>query len=165
MDWSQVSSPWCSWSSAWLLGSCRCRWQQTCCCQGYQIVVAICCGRSPISCIMACLPSPRYWILEMRGKKLYFSIQMCNCIWFKWLNGPWMTGLPFAWSHLIGNIGSAKRPTRGLVLEWHLPKQLPKITTRPEWQSILLLNLPSSLNPKHGFNDSMFPSWLHKAIW
>jgi hypothetical protein len=58
-----------------------------------------------------------------------------------------MTGLPFACSHPIGDIESAKRPTRGLGLEWHLQKQLPKIATRPEWQGILILPHPSSWNP------------------
>jgi hypothetical protein len=57
-----------------------------------------------------------------------------------------MTGLPFACSHPIGDIKSAKRPTRGLGLEWHLQKQLPKITTRPGWQGILILPHPSSWN-------------------
>jgi hypothetical protein len=58
-----------------------------------------------------------------------------------------MTGLPFVCSHSIGDIESAKRPTRGLGLEWHLQKQLPKITTRPGWQGILILHHPSSRNP------------------
>jgi hypothetical protein len=58
-----------------------------------------------------------------------------------------MTGLPFACSHLIGDIESAKRPTRESGLEWHLQKQLLKITTRPRWQGILNLPHPSSRNP------------------
>jgi hypothetical protein len=58
-----------------------------------------------------------------------------------------MMGLPFACSHPIGDIKSAKRPTRGLGLEWHVQKQLPKITTRPEWQGILIPPHPLSWNP------------------
>jgi hypothetical protein len=59
-----------------------------------------------------------------------------------------MTGLPFACSHSIGDIESAKRATRGLGLEWHLQKQLLKITTRPGWQGVLILPHPSSRNPR-----------------
>jgi hypothetical protein len=58
-----------------------------------------------------------------------------------------MTGLPFACSHPIGDIESTNRPTKGLGLERHLQKQLPKIITRPEWQGILSLPHPSSWNP------------------
>jgi hypothetical protein len=59
-----------------------------------------------------------------------------------------MTGLPFACSHSIGDIESVKRATRGLGLEWHLQKQLLKITTRPGWQGVLILPHPSSRNPR-----------------
>jgi hypothetical protein len=58
-----------------------------------------------------------------------------------------MTGILSVLTHPIGNIESAKRPTKGLGLKRHLQKQLPKIATRPEWQGILILLLPWSLNP------------------
>jgi hypothetical protein len=80
-------------SFAWPLVSCRRRWQQIGCYHGYQIVAATCCGRSPTSCKMACLPFLSDSIPETREKLKYSSVSSCAIIYgFERLSRPMMTG-------------------------------------------------------------------------
>jgi hypothetical protein len=145
--------PWvmpCSWSFAWLLVSCRHRLTGG----SKQVVATVTRLLQPLVVGSLRQVARRHvchlhQTQSLNGEEKKTSLlSKCTPVYdFIWQNTQRMTGLPFAWSHPIGDIESAKRPTRGLGLEWHLQKKLPKITTRPEWQGILILPHPLSWNP------------------
>ena len=82
-----------SWSFAWPLVSCRCKWQQIGRCHSYQIAAATCCGQFPASNKTSCLPFLPNLVPEWRGKKkkVYYLDMQLYMILYDIMGKRWWT--------------------------------------------------------------------------